>query len=153
MPALELRIPPVAIMLSAAAAMWAWARFLPAFAYAAAWSFPAAVIAATAGAVFCVLGVAGFRRRGTTVDPVRPHKSSALVMEGIYRHSRNPMYAGMALMLAAWALYLENVAAILSWPVAPWYLQRFQIIPEERALAELYGAPYLEYLARVRRWL
>ncbi len=153
MHALELKIPPLAVMLAAAAAMWALTTALPGFAYSANWSIPAAALAAITGAIFCFLGVTGFRRSRTTVDPLRPHRSSELVVEGVYRHSRNPMYAGMVLMLAAWALYLENFAAIGLWPTAPWYLQRFQILPEERALAALFGAPYLEYRRRVRRWL
>ncbi|RBI49163.1 hypothetical protein BRL76_18820, partial [Xanthomonas oryzae pv. oryzae] len=44
-----------------------------------------------------------FRRAGTTVDPRRPQRCSALVQTGLHRYSRNPMYIGHALLLAGWA--------------------------------------------------
>jgi protein-S-isoprenylcysteine O-methyltransferase Ste14 len=63
------------------------------------------------------------------------------------------MYLGMLAVLAAWALYLANTAAALLLPGFVAYLGRFQIVPEERALLAKFGAPYAQYLARVRRWL
>jgi protein-S-isoprenylcysteine O-methyltransferase Ste14 len=153
MRALELKIPPLVLMLVMTIAMWALGNAVPTLAYDAQWSAPAALLIGCIGAVICFMGVAGFRHRRTTVDPIRPQKSSVLVVDGIYRHSRNPMYTGMAMMLAAWALYLQNFAAIVLWPAAPLYLQRFQILPEERALTALFGAEYQAYRKRVRRWL
>jgi protein-S-isoprenylcysteine O-methyltransferase Ste14 len=63
------------------------------------------------------------------------------------------MYVGGALLLLAWAAFLANAAAFLLVPGFVLYLTRFQIIPEERVLAGIFGAEYREYCERVRRWL
>lgn len=153
MSAFELKIPPLAATIIAGAAMWCLDRVLPGPAIASRWSVPIATLLGAAGAVFCLLGIARFRRRETTVDPFRPHNSTALVVEGIYRYSRNPMYVGFVLFLAAWGVYLQSLAALAILPGYGWFLQRFQILPEERALGKLFGAEYREYRRRVRRWL
>ena len=153
MNALELKIPPLAVTLIAAVAMWCLFRFLPNPPTAMHWSGPLAALLGATGTLFCLLGIAGFRRRKTTVDPFRPHNSSALVVEGIYRYSRNPMYVGFTLMLAAWGACLESVAALAVLPCYVAFLQRFQILPEERALEDVFGAEYQEYRRRVRRWI
>ena len=153
MSALELKIPPLAVTLIAGTAMWCLDRVMPGPAIASRWSVPIGTLLGAAGAVFCLLGIAGFRRRKTTVDPFRPHNSTALVVGGIYRYSRNPMYVGFGLFLAAWGVYLQSFAALTILPGYVWFLQRFQILPEERALRNLFGAEYREYRRRVRRWL
>ena len=63
------------------------------------------------------------------------------------------MYLGLVLLLSAWAVHLQ---AVWPWarPVAfVAYITRFQILPEERVLRARFGAEYLAYTARVRRWL
>ncbi len=63
------------------------------------------------------------------------------------------MYVGFLLTLLAWAVFLENPLAVL-WALGfVLYITRFQIIPEERVLASLFGAEYEAYKGRVRRWL
>lgn len=63
------------------------------------------------------------------------------------------MYLGMALLLLGWALFLREPLALLLVPAFVLYLTRFQIVPEERALLQKFGAPYAAYLRSVRRWL
>jgi protein-S-isoprenylcysteine O-methyltransferase Ste14 len=63
------------------------------------------------------------------------------------------MYLGMLFVLLGWAVYLSAL-----WPWAgpglfALYITRFQILPEERALAALFGNDFAEYRKRVRRWL
>lgn len=98
-------------------------------------------------------GLVAFVLRHTTINPLRPRRSSALVTTGIYRVTRNPMYLGLVCLLSAWAVWLS---ALLPW-AAPvlfvLYITRFQIRPEERVLTELFGQPYTDYTQRVRRWL
>ena len=94
-----------------------------------------------------------FRRARTTVNPLRPANSSALVTSGIYRHTRNPMYLGMATLLAAWATWLGTPWALFGIVAFVAWITRFQIIPEERVLANLFGADFAAYRARVRRWI
>lgn len=105
------------------------------------------------GLAICALGIASFRRARTTVNPFSPGKASALVISGIYRHSRNPMYLGFALMLFAWGVFLSSLFALLVVPAFVMYMNRYQIEPEENALEKLFGQEYLDYKKAVRRWL
>jgi protein-S-isoprenylcysteine O-methyltransferase Ste14 len=87
------------------------------------------------------------------VNPRKPHEASALVTSGPYRFSRNPMYLADVLLLAAWAAWLANAAALIGLPLFIVYLNRYQIELEERALQARFGAAYAAYRATVRRWL
>jgi protein-S-isoprenylcysteine O-methyltransferase Ste14 len=87
------------------------------------------------------------------VNPMTPEASSALVVAGIFRWTRNPMYLGMLVVLIAWALWLSNALAFIVLPLFVAYLNRFQILPEERALQARFGAEFERYCRSVRRWL
>ena len=63
------------------------------------------------------------------------------------------MYVGLAWILAAWAVFLSSAWALLGLVAFVFYMGRFQIAPEERALTKLFGNEYTSYQARVRRWL
>jgi protein-S-isoprenylcysteine O-methyltransferase Ste14 len=106
-----------------------------------------------AGAIPAVLGVIAFRKAATTVDPRYPQKATQLVSGGIYRFTRNPMYLGIALGLAGFAVFLRNWSCFAVLPLFMVYLSRFQIQPEERHMRDLFGAAFVDYSARVRRWL
>lgn len=150
---LELRIPPVVVVAIVAGSMWLIADLLPSFAIGIQWRGPLAIGCAVAGVAVAWAGVAAFRRARTTVNPTTPEASSTVVTSGIYRWSRNPMYLGFLLMLVGWSLYLSNLAALLLVPSFIVYMNRFQIMPEERALAAKFGAQYVAYMQEVRRWL
>ena len=103
------------------------------------------------------LGVMGaalrdFRKAGTTVNPLDPSQASTLVNEGIFRRSRNPMYLGMLVILAAWGIWLGNVFNIGALVLFVWFITTFQIKPEEEALARIFGESYETYRNNVRRW-
>ena len=89
----------------------------------------------------------------TTVNPFRPHQTSALVTSGVFRLSRNPIYLAFLLLLIGWALFLANLWALLLSPLFVRYMSRFQIKKEEGALESLFGQRYLDYKKRVRCWL
>lgn len=150
---LNLKVPPLALVLLVGAAMWIVTWAVPAFGF----MFPArdlfAKTAVAAGAIIAGLGIVSFRRAKTTVNPMKPNSSSALVVWGIYRLSRNPMYLGFWLILIGWAIYLSNLLAFLLLPFFIWYMNRFQIEPEEQALTSLFGQAFLSYRSRVRRWI
>ena len=95
----------------------------------------------------------GFRRAKTTVNPLKPDAASALVVRGVYRWTRNPMYLAMLLLLIAWVCIVSNWAALAMLPLFVAYLNRFQIGPEERALQARFGAEFESYRRQVRRWL
>ena len=63
------------------------------------------------------------------------------------------MYLGFLLVLIGWAVYLSNIIATVMIAAFVVYMNRFQIAPEERALAAKFGARYTAYTQRVRRWL
>ena len=105
------------------------------------------------GLLLNLLPKLAFGRAGTTVNPLRPASSRALVTTGLHGVSRNPMYLGHALLLVAWACWLRHPAALIGTPLYMAYVTRYQILPEERALSAMFGAAYEAYRARVRRWL
>ena len=111
-----------------------------------------ALVLVLIGLAISISGIVAFRRARTTISPVNAGASS-LVTSGVYRFTRNPMYLGMLLMLLAWAAFLFKPVALLFIAIFALYINRFQITPEERVLSSLFGAEYIAYKARVRRWL
>ena len=150
---LELKVPPVLVVAIAALLMWACAWTLPELDMALPGRIPAAMIAVLAGIAASVAGVAAFRRARTTVNPLKPGSASALVDDGIYRLTRNPMYLGFALALLGWGIFLGNPLSIAMLFIFIGYMNRFQIAPEERALESLFGDAFKSYRTTVRRWL
>lgn len=150
---LELRVPPVAVLGLAALAMWLGSRLQPQLDVPSYARALATGLVAVAGAVVAWLGVSAFRRARTTVNPMRPEAATTLVAVGIYRYTRNPMYLGMLLVLIAWALFLARGLPLLVLPLFVLYMNRYQIVPEERVLAQRFGAGFAEYQGQVRRWL
>ncbi len=153
MKSLELKIPPVALVIIVAAGMWGVSRLTPS------WSFDfqgATWLAMGIGLVGCciaALGVWEFGRAGTTVDPRVPDKSEKLVVSGVYKFSRNPMYLGFLLILCAWSLKLNSPLSLLLLPFFVLYMNRFQIIPEERWMLDKFDESYEKYCTQVRRWI
>jgi protein-S-isoprenylcysteine O-methyltransferase Ste14 len=84
--------------------MWAVSRVLPSGYFAFPGRFLLFAVVLVAGAVIALMGVLAFRRAGTTVDPRTPHQTNSLVVGGVYRHTRNPMYVGFLMILAAYSL-------------------------------------------------
>lgn len=150
---LDLKIPPVVVVIVTAALMWLTARAMPGYGFVIPAEGLLSSILAAVGAVVAAWGVLAFRRAGTTINPMKPASSSSLVVSGIYARTRNPMYLGLLLLLLAWAIHLSHPAAFLFLPPFVLYMNRFQIEPEERALASLFGQAFTTYASRVRRWL
>jgi protein-S-isoprenylcysteine O-methyltransferase Ste14 len=150
---LELKIPPVAVVLALGTAMWVFTCLFPSLTA----DYPGRVLAAIALAVLgvatAIQGVIEFRRARTTVDPRDPRKSTAIVTSGIYRFTRNPMYLGFLLVLVSWSVYLSNLCAAVGPVLFILYMNRFQIEPEERILSARFGEVYDAYKAAARRWL
>ena len=153
MQALENRIPPPIVTLLFALLMWLVARYVPGVELSHATRVVLAALVVATGLGFVLAGVLSFRRAQTTVNPLKPETTSALVTSGIYQYSRNPMYLGFALFLLAWACYLASPVALLGPVGFILYMNRFQIRPEERALTALFGGEVQAYQERVRRWL
>ena len=147
------KIPPPIVTLLFAAALWAFAKYLPEFDLALRWRIIGAVLLLASGFLFSLAGVVSFRKARTTVNPLKPNTASSLVSSGIYRYSRNPMYVGMALVLIAWVWYLASPLLLIGVVGFVFYMNRFQIVPEERAMLTLFGEDFTRYQNNVRRWL
>ncbi|WP_234026700.1 methyltransferase family protein [Melaminivora suipulveris] len=106
-----------------------------------------------AGLALDVWALLLFRRQRTTPSPLAPGRSRTVVQSGPYSFTRNPMYLGVALLLAALCLWLGSPLSLLAIAAFVAYITRFQIQPEERALRAKFGVPYEDYCRRVRRWL
>lgn len=157
MKSLELKVPPPAVALLMAIAMWLATWLATPASGALSFVLPDRLVIAIAlavlGGAVAAAGIVSFRRAGTTVNPTRPEATSSLVATGVYRFTRNPMYLGSALVLIGWAFYLSNVLAFAGPLLFVLYIDRFQIVPEERALTAKFGTAFDDYRRRTRRWI
>ena len=110
------------------------------------------------GGLLVVLGLAvvtvalrAFRRAGTNVETPKP--TIALVTDGVYAWSRNPMYVALALLFAGIAVLANSGWLAALWVAYVGVLRVGVIAAEERYLEGKFGDQYRAYRARVRRWL
>jgi protein-S-isoprenylcysteine O-methyltransferase Ste14 len=104
-----------------------------------------------AGGALGGLAILAFRKSDTSLSAAVP--SRALVLDGPYRRSRNPMYLSLAVLYAGFTFLLNAVAALLLLPLVIWLVQRRAIESEEHYLEQKFGDAYRQYKTRVRRWL
>ena len=151
--ALETKFPPVAQFLLFGIGMWLAAKYVPTLAFGIPFRRALVVLFFCLSAFVAIPAIAAFRSAGTTVDPRYPEKASRLVVRGIYRYSRNPMYLGLLFLLIGWAVYLSNLAAFAFLPVFVLTMNRLQIRPEEAAMETQFGEEFRTYRESVRRWI
>jgi protein-S-isoprenylcysteine O-methyltransferase Ste14 len=161
--ALELRCPPPAVFVIVAGLIWALDRWFPPHWHLRSgallewlqgetnrtlrWSLLAAAVALACWAI------ASFAHAGTTTEPGAPERATVLVRTGPFRWIRNPMYLSLTCILIAQTLGTTTPFVWPLWLLLPLYLTRFQILPEERALAARFGSEYADYRQRTGRWL
>ncbi len=104
-----------------------------------------------AGLALMVTSVGLFFRAGTTPNPTRP--TTTLVIRGPYRFTRNPMYVGLTVLTAGIGLAAHTLWPAIMALVGTVVTHRVVIAREERYLEQKFGAQYVEYATRVRRWL
>lgn len=104
-----------------------------------------------AGVGLAVTAVATFRRAGTHVNPTKP--ATTVVAQGPFRFTRNPMYLSMAVIYLGGVLLLDSLWPLVLWPVTIWVIRTQIIQREEEYLERKFGAVYLDYKKKVRRWL
>jgi len=153
MRSMEHRVPPPLVMLIIAAVMAAALLGAAPAALPAGWRWGLAGGFFAAAGLFGFPAFAAFGRAKTTIDPVQVDRASTLVTTGIYRVTRNPMYVALSLLLCAWAAWLARPSPLVGPIVFVLFLNRFQIVPEERALIAKFGGAYSDYRRSVRRWL
>ena len=98
-----------------------------------------------------VSSIGNFRRSRTSIVPIRP--AMTLVIAGPYRFTRNPMYVGLAVLTVALGLFLDSWWPIVLLVPVLFVVRVFVIAPEERYLERRFGADFVAYTQRVRRWL
>lgn len=153
MTTLELKIPPPAVALAIALLMWFTSILFGYIPIPLKYRLGVALALLVVGQGVSISGIVAFRRAKTTLNPLKPGNSTALVTGGIYRFTRNPMYLGLLLTLMGWAAFLASPPALVFLFLYVVYINRFQIEPEERTLSSLFGADYAAYRTRVRRWV
>lgn len=149
---MELKLPPALVFLFFGLGMYLVAKFLP-FGF---FDFFGRTILFRVllglAVLISIIALVQFYRSRTTIDPVKLDKTSHLVTDGVYKFSRNPMYLAMLLLLLALGVALGNAFNILVTAGFVAYMNRFQIIPEERFLLKKFERVYREYCTLTRRW-
>ena len=105
------------------------------------------------GFFILVSAVRLFRKDKTTVNPLSPEQATKLVTDGIFKYSRNPMYLGMAVVLSSIAVFFNLLGGIILIALFCAYITKFQIIPEERAMSDLFSDDFDKYIKETRRWV
>jgi protein-S-isoprenylcysteine O-methyltransferase Ste14 len=147
----SVRVPPPLVYF-AAIALGYWLRGRLSLAFVpAALTQPVGAALVALGVALAIAGAVTFQRAGTSPNPMKP--STTVVMHGVYRFTRNPMYLGMTVLTIGAAVWL-NTGWILILLVPALAVVRWHVIAREEAyLEEKFGEPFRDYKRRVRRWL
>jgi len=142
--------PPVLMVIHLAAALLlGWLVPLPlpvpAYFYATGW------IVVILGLVSAFGGLRQLIQAHTSPDPHSP--TTSVVRTGIYRFTRNPIYIGYLCVLIGIPLIFGNYWGLVLSPLQMILFNRLIIRHEEAYLSGKFGAEYLDYKQRVRRWL
>ena len=117
------------------------------------YSFYFGILLLVLGFVILISAVRLFRKDKTTVNPLSPEQATKLVTDGIFKYSRNPMYLGMALVLGSIAIFFNLIGGIILVALFCAYITKFQILPEERAMRDLFSDDFDKYTKVTRRWI
>ena len=150
---MDLKVIPVAQFFIAALLMYILDQLYFGFQWFPGGSYAVIVIIVLCASILGVLAILNFKQANTTVNPMKPDTASKVVSTGVYSFSRNPMYLALVLLLFAFGIYLANGFALIIIPGFVWYITEYQIKPEEKALTELFGDEYINYMSSVRRCL
>lgn len=150
---MSLKLPPVIVVAITVFLMWVIDKYVSMKFLAFNTPKWIIILASVLGIVCIVMGVIQFSLKKTTVNPHKPEDSTSLVSSGIYSISRNPMYLGMLILLVFYGLFLGNGLVFLILPIFVWYMNSFQIKPEEEMMNQLFGDEYKDYQKKVRRWI
>ena len=106
---------------------------------------------AGAGVLICLICIVNFRKSGTNVPTNKP--ATTVVTGGLYRFSRNPIYLGLTLFYLGLCVLLNTTwGFVLAMPLLA-LMNSGVIAREEAYLEKKFGDEYLQYKARVRRWI
>jgi protein-S-isoprenylcysteine O-methyltransferase Ste14 len=117
------------------------------------YSFYIGILLLILGLAILISAVRLFRKDKTTVNPLSPEQATKLVTDGIFKYSRNPMYLGMVFILSSMAVFFNLIGGIILIALFCFYITKFQIIPEERAMSNLFSQDFNKYKQATRRWI
>ena len=143
--------PPPFIYIAALIAGFVLHRLFPLRVLPTSLARPLGWVCVAAGVVAIVTAARAMLRARTTIDPFHP--TTAIVSDGPFRYSRNPIYLGLTLGYIGVALLRNALAPLVLLPVVLAVVQRGVIEREERYLERKFGATYTDYKARARRWI
>jgi protein-S-isoprenylcysteine O-methyltransferase Ste14 len=149
---MKLLIPPPIQAFCCAGIMWMISSYVPELGYSFRFSNYLVGAFLISGVIIDLTAIKSFMQAKTTISPLSPNNSSSLVVSGIYKFTRNPMYVGLVLILTGFAFWVENYGAFAVVPCFVYFITNYQIIPEEEILIEKFGIPYADYCATVNRW-
>lgn len=111
----------------------------------------ALAVLALGGAIYawCVWDFAAFGR-GTPASIDAPKR---LVVRGLYRYTRNPIYVGVLTVILGWAVLFQTAALVIYALIVGTCFHLFIVLYEERHLQKEFGGEYDDYRRRVGRWL
>lgn len=92
-----------------------------------------------------------FKKDQTTVKPFEA--STSLVVTGVFQISRHPMYLGMVLILLGIAILMGTLTPLVVVAVFGILMELVFVRTEERMLEEQFGATWLAYKTKVRKWV
>ena len=125
---LDLKIPPMALMIVAMFVMKLLSEYFPVYRVEYAGHKMLAALILFGGVLVAMSGVMAFKKSQTTMDPFSPGKATQLVISGIYNYSRNPMYLGFLLVLMSVMVHLESLSSVI---VLPLYYRIYEQIPDQ----------------------
>ena len=111
------------------------------------------IISFVVGIFVFAAAVSSFKKQKTTVNPISIEKASSLVVTGIFKYSRNPMYLGMSFILLGLTLKFNLIGGLIFTGLFMLFITIFQIKPEESAMEKLFDQEWKDYVCNVRRWL
>jgi protein-S-isoprenylcysteine O-methyltransferase Ste14 len=109
------------------------------------------LVSIVGGLLLGLWGVREMRRAETNIDPYRP--VHAIVEQGPFRFSRNPLYLSMTLIYCGISAFANALLPFLMLPGVLAVMRKGVIEREELYLEEKFGEKYLSYKGRVRRWI
>ncbi|EAS41432.1 isoprenylcysteine carboxylmethyltransferase family protein [Photobacterium profundum] len=149
---MSLKLPPPLLLLLSLGGMYLLTMYWPLWVFVFPGQSFVVLISCFLGAILGLAGIVSFAKARTSIDPRKPQKASRLITSGIYRYSRNPMYLGLVLFQLAAVFYFGAISCFLMLGIFFFFMNNFQIEPEEEVLTAIFGDDYKKYCSEVRRW-
>ena len=148
---MKTKIPPPIVTLVSALLIFFSKELFPNYAFD--YQSMLSIVIFISGLIILISAVSLFKKKETTVNPMSPEKASSLVVDGVFKYTRNPMYLGMSVVLLSISIQFNLIGGLLIVSLFVAYITVFQIIPEEEAMEENFGQDYLLFKKNTRRWI